>query len=111
LQTELDGAKDPNLRVFVIWEPVLSSDWGPPNGSALARMGDRRVVQFWDRPRALSEAIRAAGDQPGRLKGNIVWDYVAVFAPGVRWEQQYPFPAFAGAPVLDIIDRARPYLR
>jgi len=101
--------------VFVVWEPVLSTDWGPPNAAALARIGDPRVAQFWDRPHALSAAIRAAGDArvlgERRLKGDIVWDYVAVFPPGVRWDERYPVPEYAGAPVLDIIDEARPFLR
>ena len=101
--------------MFVVWEPVLSTDWGPPNAAALARIGDPRVEQFWDRPRALSAAIRAAGDPrvlgERRLKGDIVWDYVAVFPPGVRWDGRYPLPEYAGAPVLDIIDEARPFLR
>ena len=102
------------MAVFVVWEPVLATDWAPPNGSAQARTGDPRVEQFWDRARSLSTAIRAAGDErvfgQRRLKGETVWDYVAVFPPGVRWEARFPVPAYAGAPVLDIIHEAAPFL-
>ena len=115
LEAALATAGSADLKVFVVWEPVLSTDWGPPNAAALGRIGDRRVSQFWDRPHALSAAIRAAGDPrvlgERRLKGDIVWDYVAVFPPGVRWDERYPVPEYAGAPVLDIIDEARPFLR
>jgi hypothetical protein len=99
----------------VVWEPVLSTDWGPPDSAALARAGGPRTLQFWDRPHALSAAIRAAGDERvlgvRRLKNPIVWDYVAVFRPGARWEDRYPAPVYAGAPVLDVIDELRPFLR
>lgn len=102
------------MKVWVIWEPVLSSDWAPPNGAAQARVPDARVTQFWDRPRSLSETIRAAGDVnvlgKRRLKGDIVWDHVAVFPAGVRWEDKYPMPEYAGAPVLDIIQEVQPFL-
>lgn len=114
LEAEIEKA-NPNLKVFAIWEPVLLTDWGPPNSAALARLPDPRVLQFWDRPHALSATIRAAHDPKTlgdrKLKGNIVWDYVAVFAPGVRWEERYPVPEYAGAPVLDVLDEARPFLR
>jgi hypothetical protein len=101
------------MKVFVVWEPVLATDWGPPRAAALARVSDARVTQFWDRPRVLSAAIRSAGDRaPGtrRVKGPIVWDYVAVFPAGVRWGDRYPDPSYAGAPVLDVIDELRPHV-
>jgi hypothetical protein len=102
------------MKVFVVWEPVLASDWAPPGGAALARIPDPRAAQFWDRRHALSEAIRSAGDDrvlgARRLKGSIVWDYVAVFPAGVRWEDRYPVPEYAGAPVLDLVEELRPHL-
>ena len=111
----MEKVNRPDLRVFVVWEPVLASDWAPPNAAAQARIGHPGVLQFWDRPHALSAAIRAANDVKvlgeKRLKGAIVWDHIAVFPPGVRWLDRYPVPAYAGAPVLDIIDEAAPFLR
>jgi hypothetical protein len=115
LAEEMDKAGRGGLRAFVVWEPVLASDWGPPDTAALARMAGPGVMQFWDRPHALSTAIRSAGDDRvlggRRLKNPIVWDYVAVFEPGLRWEDRYPVPVYAGAPVLDIVEEFRPYLR
>ena len=116
LADEMEKAGGAGLRTFVIWEPVLATDWGPPGAAALARMAGRNVLQFWDRPHALSAAIRSAGDDDRilgarRLKNPIVWDYVAVFAPGVRWDDRFPVPVYAGAPVLDVIDELRPHLR
>jgi hypothetical protein len=100
--------------VFVVWEPVLATDWRPPDSSALARLAGPRVAQFWDRPHRLSAAIREAGDDrvlgARRIRNSIVWDYVAVFSPGTRWEDRFPVPAYAGAPVLDVIGEARLFL-
>jgi hypothetical protein len=111
----MERAGDHGLRAFVVWEPILVTDWGPPNTAALGRMTGRNVTQFWDRPHALSAAIRAVGDErvlgERRLKNPIVWDYVAVFPPGVRWMDRYPVPVYAGAPVLDVIGEVRPHLR
>jgi hypothetical protein len=114
LDSELGRVRHGDVKVFVVWEPVLASDWAPPVAGALARIPDSRVTQFWDRRRALSQAIRAAGDErvlgARRLQGDIVWDYVAVFPPGVRWEDRYPMPEYAGAPVLDVVEEVRPHL-
>jgi hypothetical protein len=111
LDSELGRVRGADVKAFVVWEPVLASDWAPPVAGALARIPDSRVAQFWDRRRALSGAIRAAGDErvlgARRLQGDIVWDNVAVFPPGVPWDARYPVPEYAGAPV---IDEVRPHL-
>lgn len=90
--------RDPNLRVFVVWEPVLFTDWHAPGAGAVGRVPDIRVKQFWDKPRTLSRAIRP---------DHIVWDYVALFPPGVRWDAAFPAPQFSGAPVVRVIDDFR----
>lgn len=36
------------VRVLVVWEPILATDWRSPSGSTLARISDLRVRQFWD---------------------------------------------------------------
>jgi hypothetical protein len=54
-----------DVRVFVIWEPVLATDFTAPSTAALARIPDLRAAQYWDRNRALShlpgEHNRSAG--------------------------------------------------
>jgi len=94
----LRDVRDPNLRVFVIWEPVLITDWHAPGTAAVERLPDTRVTQFWDSGRSLSQSIR---------HGRIVWDYVALFPAGVHWEAAYPPPQFSGAPVVRVIDDFR----
>ncbi|MGO4880783.1 MAG: hypothetical protein ACLP59_08180 [Bryobacteraceae bacterium] len=89
---------DPNVRVFVVWEPVLITDWHAPGAGALERIADARATQFWDRGRALSNVIR---------HGPVVWDWVAIFPPGVCWDGAFPTPQFSGAPVVRVSDEFR----
>jgi hypothetical protein len=94
----LRDVHDPNMRVFVVWEPVLVTDWHAPGAGAVARVPDGRVTQFWDPRRALSQAIR---------RDHVVWDYVAIYPPGVRWGEAFPAARFSGAPVVRVIDDVR----
>lgn len=84
------GAK---VRAFVIWEPVLSTDWGTPSQTLTANVPDPRAVHFWDPERRLSTAY---GDAPKldlladvrkvsfRMK-DVVWDTALVYPPGAKW--------------------------
>jgi hypothetical protein len=40
-------------------------------------------------------------------RGRVVWDYVAIFPAGVRWDAVFPAPQFSGAPVVHVIDDFR----
>ncbi len=106
--------RDPDLRAFVVWEPVLLTDWHAPGKAVVARIPDARAVQFWDAPHALSKAIRsAAQSDPAavlgehRLHGSIIWDFVAVYPPSARWTGAFPAARFAGAPVVRVADDLR----
>ena len=35
--------------MFVIWEPVLPTDWSSPSTATLRRISDSRAAQFWDK--------------------------------------------------------------
>jgi hypothetical protein len=90
------------VRTFVVWEPVLWTDWSSPSTSALERIPDPRALQFWDKGRLLSHAM---GERDGH---GIVWDYVAVYRPGATWNDVAPPPAlYHGGPVVEVTDEAR----
>jgi hypothetical protein len=72
------------VRVFVVWEPVLPTDFTAPSTSALGRIPDLRAVQYWDRKRALSHLL-------------------AVYAPGALWQDGPPKPVYSDHPVRDVI--------
>jgi hypothetical protein len=101
--------------VFVVWEPVILTDWYAPRSAVLARVSDSRATQFWDRNLLLSEAIKQSLERRGselltriREEGRgVVWDIVALFPRGVRWETDFPESLFFGAPVVDVIEEFR----
>jgi len=89
------------VRVFVIWEPVLPTDFVAPSTAALARIPDARAAQYWDRKRALSHVL---GE---RDRSTVVWDYIAVYAPGTLWQDAPPKPIYSDNPVRDVISGAK----
>jgi hypothetical protein len=89
------------VRVFVIWEPVLATDFAAPSTAALARIPDLRAAQYWDRKRTLSHLL---GEHNG---STVVWDHIAVYAPGALWHDAPPTPVYSDSPVRDVIGGAK----
>ncbi len=87
------------VRAFVIWEPVLATDWGAPSNAALNRISDTRVAQYWDKDRLVSKFM---GEHDNR---SIVWDHIAVYTPGAIWNRTPPI--FADGPVVQVLRPAR----
>jgi hypothetical protein len=98
----------------VVWEHVTPGDRGMPipTTPVLMRLSDPRVQQFWDPHRMLSGLIAhslprdtlsrmAEIDSTGRT---VVWDCVAAFHAGVRWDAGFPIPDWAGRPLADAAD-------
>lgn len=77
----------------MIWEPVLTTDWGTPSPSLTGYLADRRVRHYWDRNRELSAAYGGVSKIPSLAKvrhigfrmKDVIWDAALVYAPGVRW--------------------------
>lgn len=85
----------------MIWEPVLPTDFVAPSTAALARIPDARAAQYWDRNRALSHLL---GE---RNHSTVVWDHIAVYAPGTLWRDAPPKPVYSDNPVRDVISGAK----
>jgi hypothetical protein len=90
-----------SVRVFVIWEPVLPTDFVAPSTAALARIPDMRAAQYWDRNRGLSHLL---GEHN---RSSVAWDYIAVYAPGTLWQDVPPKPVDSRKPVRDAISGAK----
>ena len=108
IQTVLEQHPAAPLRAFIVWEAVLVSDAGPPDSYALALLADRRTVHFWDPNRLLSQKIleTTAGNPQHTLaqcclSGKVVWDVVALYPKGMRWEGGFPSPSFGGRRVIE----------
>lgn len=95
------------VRVLVVWEPILATDWGAPSGSTLARISDSRARQFWDPNHGVSAGLKKMAMQitpsprPNSRKG-FYWDMAIVFAAQARWEND-PAPSFWRGPIFQII--------
>ena len=89
------------MRAFVVWEPVLPTDWGRPSTTALRRVSDLRALQFWDKGRLVS---RSMGEQNRR---SVVWDHIAVYPMGALWQERPPKAIYEGGPVVKVTDPAR----
>ncbi len=84
------------VRAFVIWEPVLPTDWSAPSSAALSRISDARASQFWDHDRLVSHLL---GEHDRR---SIVWDHVLVFPAGETWGDEPPRALYRGGPVVRV---------
>jgi hypothetical protein len=92
-----EAGKD--IRVFVVWEPVLATDWGPPSTATLRRVTDGRVQQYWDKGRLLSKALGETG------RRSVVWDRVLLYGRGVTWSEAAPPKAVVSVgPVVDVVE-------
>lgn len=89
------------VQALVVWEPVLLTDWFSPSTMTLGRISDTRAAQFWDKGRLVS---RSMGEHDHK---SIVWDYIAVYPPGVTWEDHLPEAPYHAGPVVAVADAAR----
>lgn len=97
----LQGFSGKPVRTFVVWEPVLPTDWTRPSTAALARIADPRTSQFWDKGRLISHSMGEHG------RRSVVWDYIAVYPVGAIWKDQPPEALYHGGPVVRVTDPAR----
>ena len=115
LNNLLASVPDERLEVLVVWEPVIKTDVAAPLTRVLHLIPDRRVNQYWDPDRVVSaDMVRSVNEAPARygFEGPlpadfIVWDVVAVFPRGARWDGAIPIPVFYDGPVVNAIDDAR----
>ena len=84
------------VRAFVVWEPVLPTDWGAPSTAALKRISDGRAAQYWDKGRLVSQSM---GEHDSE---SIVWDHIVVYAPGATRSQESAL--FSDGPVVKVLD-------
>ena len=94
-------------RVFVVWEPILATDWSPPSTFALNRIRDVRARQFWDVDRVVAKRLAADARPPQPTEdccneSGVLWDLAAVYPRGAMWEDKLPTAVVFNGPVIDI---------
>jgi hypothetical protein len=82
---------DGRLRLFVVWEPILSKDGEDALEDASEMLQDEwRAQQFWDPGAESGKRIRRLFD----LKiANPAWDVYMLYPPGTKWTET-PTPAY-----------------
>src|SRR5260370_31229862 len=98
------------MRVFVVWEPILASDFMAPSSVVLHRIPDLRARHYWDEGHVL--AMRMARDarppQPAPIccdHDGVLWDLAAVYPKGARWDAALPPAIVFDGPVFRVTDK------
>ena len=92
----MDKYADEDLKVYVVWMPMLASDardkWKP------ALIDDARIEHFWNGSRTIGKWFTDNMKTCGTL-GPIAWDAYYLFDKNAEWEDA-PAPVVAcGTPV------------
>lgn len=109
LARAMEHASPDTVSLVVIWEPVIISDRHPPGRSVTQPIATLTAQRFWDGDLLASKSVvRTALKHPERLpegmhvdESFIVWDVVALWPPGARWENDMPLPEWFGSTVVD----------
>ena len=87
-QQILDLLPSDDLRIYIVWTPVLQEDDRSKAAEATALVADKRVTHFWDADKSLGLALGRTVQLPrDRTLG---WDVYFVFDRGVKWAEVQP---------------------
>ena len=95
---------------------MLPSDLGRPMSFVMARIGDSRVMQFWDPDHLLAEAMKADARPPQPeadccdMSGTL-WDLAALYPAGTDWAARLPVATFFNGPVVHVAEEIEKALR
>lgn len=99
---------DRKVRVLVVWEPILATDWRSPSGSTLGRIPDGRVRQFWDPKHLVATAVSEVAKRKQQrepsccVQKGFDWDEAILYAAHTNWGEE-PISSFWDGPVYRII--------
>jgi hypothetical protein len=84
----LDQIASPDLKVYVVWEPVFPSDSEQASFTVSHLVSDPRVQQFWSNSRFTGRSFGKLFGQQGKP----VWDSFLIFTGDKRWTDATPVP-------------------
>ena len=91
-----------DVRVLVVWLPVIASDLGPPTATVRHPLTvDPRVTEFWDPTQWASHRILSRPGSESAHREGVVWDEVDAYPKGVLWADPFPTPSWSGRPIVD----------
>lgn len=116
LQKTLETLDGP-LTIVGVWEPIFETD-PAPTPKLFGNIKDVRVHQVWDPDHIMSDEMRASevahpGSPPqARTRTNnvdtgIMYDTVAIYRPGARWDATLPVPDYLEVGLKAILPQVR----
>lgn len=87
----LEAIKDPSLRVYVAWVPMLPGDQSKTAQEASCLVSDQRASHFWDAGRALPTLFSGVLDLASSYPA---WDVYLTYPAGITWEEGPPRPLY-----------------
>lgn len=96
--------------MFAVWEPILASDFMAPTTGALRRISDSRARHYWDEDHVLAKVMKRDARPPQPKEeccenDGVLWDLVAIYPPGARWEATMPPAAMFDGPVYRLTEK------
>jgi hypothetical protein len=88
------------IRVLVVWEPILPTDWSRPSGMVQSRISDTRAIQYWDHDHLVAGELRhQLSSEPSCCqREGILWDLAVLYGKQAQWGKSSP--VFADGPVV-----------
>jgi hypothetical protein len=98
---ELNSA---SVRIFVVWEPILPTDWSRPSRTVLSRIPEANVVQYWDKghliAKELAQQLTNSQEPHCCVSDDTLWDVVALYPQDTSWGSSPP--VFIDGPVVRV---------
>lgn len=94
----------------MVWEPILASDFMAPTTRVLHRIPDLRARHYWDEQHLLAKRMAkdARPPQPNPSccdDDGVLWDLVAVYPKGARWDATMPPATVFDGPVFRVTEK------
>ena len=90
-QDILEAVADENMKVYVVWTPVLQEDNRQAAAEMMRLIPDSRAVHFWDEDKSLGFLLGTTVTLPrGR---DLAWDVYFAFDATAKWGDVPPQPA------------------
>ena len=92
MQTKvLEDMKDSELKVYVVWTPVLREDDRQAAAEAVKEISDERATHFWDADKSLGLSLGKTVTLPRGRK--LAWDVYFAFSADAQWHDNPPAAA------------------
>jgi len=87
----LEKIKNPDVRVYAVYLPILRGDAESNVTDATKRLPDERVSYFWDGKGEMAQSYASVLKLPA---GYVAWDVYMVFNRDAEWKAEPPAPDY-----------------